>query len=89
MLQNSGRISPLNWQLLIDEALRRRKAEKITQREHSALAAVSVPTMAAFEQGDKTLSLAKAFDILRVVGLIEEVKADDAATTDTEDKAEA
>lgn len=63
-------VAPLNWQALVDETLRRRKQENITQKEHAALADVSVPTMAAFDRGDKTLSLVKAFDILRVVGLV-------------------
>jgi transcriptional regulator with XRE-family HTH domain len=44
----------------------------MTQREHAALASVSIPTIVAFDRGERTLSLAKAFDILRVVGLIEE-----------------
>ena len=44
----------------------------MTKREHAALAGVSAPTMAAFERGETTLSLAKAFDILRVVGLMDE-----------------
>ena len=56
------------WQ----EAIRRRKEEKLTQREHAALASVSIPTIVGFDRGEKTLTLAKAFDILRVVGLIEE-----------------
>lgn len=72
MYQNSKEIKPLDWQKLVDEALRRRKAEKITQREHAALANVSIPTMADFERGEKSLTLAKAFDILRVVGLVNE-----------------
>jgi transcriptional regulator with XRE-family HTH domain len=62
----------LNWRALVEEALRRRKAEKLTQREHAALASVSIPTMASFERGEPTLTLAKAFDILRVVGLLNE-----------------
>jgi transcriptional regulator with XRE-family HTH domain len=62
----------LNWQPLVAEAIRRRKAEKMTQREHAALASVSVPTIVAFDRGEQTLTLAKAFDILRVVGLLEE-----------------
>jgi transcriptional regulator with XRE-family HTH domain len=66
-------IEPLNWPALVAEAIRRRKAEKMTQREHAALASVSVPTMIAFDRGERTLSLAKASDILRVVGLVEEV----------------
>ncbi|MCA3362096.1 MAG: helix-turn-helix transcriptional regulator, partial [Roseomonas sp.] len=56
----------------MEETIRRRKAEKLTQREHAALASVSVPTMAAFERGETTLTLSKAFDILRVVGLVDE-----------------
>lgn len=62
-------IKPLNWKAIVGEALRRRKSEKMTQREHAALANVSVPTMAAFERVDTSLSLSKAFDILRVVGM--------------------
>lgn len=62
----------LNWQKLIDEAVERRKDAGMTKREHAALAGVSAPTMAAFERGETTLSLAKAFDILRVVGLLDE-----------------
>jgi transcriptional regulator with XRE-family HTH domain len=45
----------------------------MTQREHAALASVSIPTMAAFERGEDTLTLTKAFDILRVVGLLREL----------------
>jgi len=71
-MPENSRITALNWQALVDEALRRRKAEKLTQREHAALASVSVPTIAAFDRGETTLTLAKAFDILRVVGLVEE-----------------
>jgi transcriptional regulator with XRE-family HTH domain len=36
---------------------------------------VSIPTIAAFERAETTLSLAKAFDILRVVGLLDEPAA--------------
>lgn len=72
MSQNPRGIAPLNWRVLVAEALRRRKAEKLTQRRHAALASVSIPTIVAFDRGERTLSLAKAFDILRVVGLIEE-----------------
>jgi transcriptional regulator with XRE-family HTH domain len=72
MPQNSKMISPLNWQTLVAEALRRRKEEKLTQRQHAALASVSIPTIVAFDRGEQTLSLNKAFDILRVVGLVEE-----------------
>src|SRR3984957_20733552 len=72
MSENFGRIAPLNWRALVAEAIRRRKAEKLTQREHAALASVSIPTIVSFDRGERTLSLAKAFDILRVVGLVDE-----------------
>lgn len=79
MSANSRRIiAPLNWPLVVEEAVRRRKAENLTQREHAALASVSVPTIAAFDRGETTLTLAKVFDILRVVGLIEEIAEDGA-----------
>jgi transcriptional regulator with XRE-family HTH domain len=76
MPENPREIAPLNWRTLVDETLRRRKAEKLTQREHAALANVSVPTMATFERGETTLTLAKALDILRVVGLVDELAGD-------------
>jgi len=72
MPENSGNIAPLAWRQLVEEALHRRKAEGLTQREHLALAGVSHPTMAAFERGETTLTLTKALDILRVVGLVYE-----------------
>jgi transcriptional regulator with XRE-family HTH domain len=72
MFENSGIVAPLAWQRIVEEALRRRKAEGLTQKDHSALAGVSHPTMAAFERGETTLTLAKALDILRVVGLVDE-----------------
>lgn len=72
MSETSRGIAPLNWAALVAEAIRRRKAEKLTQREHASLASVSVPTIIAFDRGERTLSLAKASDILRVVGLVEE-----------------
>jgi transcriptional regulator with XRE-family HTH domain len=65
-------LTPLHWQGLVAEAIRRRKEERLTQKEHAALAGVSVPTIVAFDRGELTLSLGKAFDILRVVGLVEE-----------------
>jgi len=72
MPENPRGINPLNWTALVAETIRRRKAEKLTQREHAALASVSIPTIVGFDRGERTLTLAKAFDILRVVGLVEE-----------------
>ncbi|RAZ71807.1 helix-turn-helix domain-containing protein [Mesorhizobium atlanticum] len=77
MPENTGTITPLAWQRFVEETIRRRKAEGLTQKEHSALAGVSHPTMAAFERGETTLTLAKALDILRVVGLVDEPSEED------------
>lgn len=75
MSENFRGVAPLNWPRVVDEAMERRKAEGMTQRQHAALAGVSIPTIAAFERGETTLSLTKAFDILRVVGLLDEPAA--------------
>jgi transcriptional regulator with XRE-family HTH domain len=72
MFQNPRGLISLNWKSIVGEALRRRKIERMTQREHAALANVSIPTIADFDRGETTLSLSKAFDILRVVGLVDE-----------------
>ncbi|TCL63210.1 transcriptional regulator [Rhizobium sp. BK251] len=72
MFENTGNIAPLAWPRLVEETLRRRKAEGLTQKDHAALAGVSIPTMAAFGRGETTITLAKALDILRVVGLVDE-----------------
>ncbi len=76
MREAPGNVRPVNWAGLVAEAIRRRKAENMTQKEHAALASVSIPTIIAFDRGERTLSLAKAFDILRVVGLLEEPVAE-------------
>lgn len=78
-------IAPFNWQALVAEAIRRRKAESMTQREHAALASVSIPTIVAFDRGESTLTLVKAFDILRVVGLLDEPSEKGAQETFVQD----
>lgn len=72
MSENFRGLVPLNWRAYVEEALRRRKSERLTQREHAALAGVSIPTIVSFDRSEATLTLAKAFDILRVVGLVHE-----------------
>lgn len=63
-------VNALNWQALVAETLKRRKEEGWTQKYHAMLAGVSIPTMIAFEKGETTISLAKALDILKIVGLV-------------------
>lgn len=60
---------PIDWRLVVDEAVRRRKEEGHTQRSLAALAGVSVPTINAFEQGEITLRFERVVAILDALGL--------------------
>ena len=59
----------LNWSLLVEEAIRRRRGMKLTQRELAALAKVSTPTVSRFEQQAKDVQLSSALAILDVLGM--------------------
>ena len=59
----------LNWQNLIEEAIKRRKERRLTQEQLAVLAGVSKPTLNAFEQGKTSITLENAIKILRVQGL--------------------
>ncbi|HOO82865.1 MAG TPA: helix-turn-helix transcriptional regulator [Alphaproteobacteria bacterium] len=59
----------LNWQGFVEEAVRRRKEQKLTQEQLSVLAGVSKPTLNSFEQGKTTIKLDSALKILKVLGL--------------------
>lgn len=63
---------PLNWPQLVAEAIRRRKAEGLTQQAHADLAGVSKPVIIAFDKGETSLSLGRALALLRVVGLVDD-----------------
>lgn len=59
----------LNWPNLIDEAIKRRKSQRLTQEQLAILAGVSKPTLNNFEQGKTTITLENAIKILRALGL--------------------
>ena len=59
----------LNWQSFVEEAIKRRKEQKLTQEQLAILAGVSKPTLNSFEQGKTTIKLDSAFKILKVLGL--------------------
>lgn len=61
----------INWQALVEEALRRRKAQKLTQRRLAAIADVSTPTVSRFESGDKNIQVASVLAILEALGMTE------------------
>jgi transcriptional regulator with XRE-family HTH domain len=71
MSKNFGRIiEPFNWQEIVTQAKSIRKQQGLTQKEHAAMAGVSVPTMISFDRAEKTLSIEKVLDILNVVGMV-------------------
>jgi transcriptional regulator with XRE-family HTH domain len=59
----------LNWLELVDEAVKRRKSQGLTQEQLSILAGVSKPTLNSFEQGKLTITLQNAIKILQELGL--------------------
>ena len=61
----------LNWNLLVEEAIKRRKERKISQRRLAAIAEVSQPTVSRFEQRKDDIQLSSAIKILSTLGLVE------------------
>lgn len=62
-------VPPFNWTALVLEAKKRRAQEGLTQLAHATLANVSRETIRAFDRFEKTISIEKVLDILKVVGL--------------------
>ena len=62
----------LNWTLLVEEAVQRRRGQKLTQKQLAALAKVSTPTVSRFEQNDKDIQLSSALAILGVLGMTDQ-----------------
>ncbi|MDN4633892.1 helix-turn-helix domain-containing protein [Sphingomonas sp. PsM26] len=60
---------PIDWRAVVDEAVRRRKREGLSQRSLADLAGVSAPTVNAFEQGDINLRFTGIVAILQALGL--------------------
>jgi hypothetical protein len=61
----------LNWKALVDEAIKRRKEQRLTQKQLATLVGLSYPTVNSFEQGKTTLTLESAIKILKSLGLTE------------------
>lgn len=61
----------LNWQELVNEAVKRRKEQGLTQKQLAILVGVSGPTVNSFEQGKSSVTLESCFKILRFLGLFE------------------
>jgi transcriptional regulator with XRE-family HTH domain len=61
----------LNWAAIVEEAKRRRKAQKLTQKRLALIAKVSTPTISRFESGEQDIQLSSIITILSVLGLID------------------
>ena len=59
----------LNWSALVQEAIKRRKQQRLTQAQLAVLAGVSKPTLNGFEQGKTSITLENALKILRMLDL--------------------
>jgi transcriptional regulator with XRE-family HTH domain len=59
----------LNWPVFVEEAVRRRRGMKLTQKQLAALAKVSTPTVSRFENNEKDLQLSTVLALLEVLGM--------------------
>ncbi len=59
-----------NWIGMVNEAITRRREERLSQKKHAALAGVSIPTMISFEKAETTISIEKVLAILKVVNMV-------------------
>ncbi len=59
----------LNWQSFVQEAVKRRKEQNLTQEQLAVLTNVSKPTLNRFEQGKTNIKLDSALKILKMLGL--------------------
>lgn len=60
---------PIDWREVVDEAIRRRKYEGLTQADLADLAGVSRPLIVAFEQGDINLRFERVVAVLDALGM--------------------
>ena len=60
-----------NWPLLVDEAVRRRRARKLTRGRLAKRAKLSTATVARFEQGARDLRISAVLAVLGALGMID------------------
>jgi transcriptional regulator with XRE-family HTH domain len=68
---------PIDWRVVVDEAIRRRKRDGLSQRSLAELAGVSLPTVNAFEQGEVRLRFERVIAILETLGMFAQPSAPD------------
>ena len=59
----------LDWHSLVEEAISRRRQQKLSQKKLAVLAGVSAPTVNAFERNKTSITLESALKILRCLGM--------------------
>jgi transcriptional regulator with XRE-family HTH domain len=59
----------LNWPAFVEEAIKRRKEQRLTQAQLAVLAGVSKPTLNRFEQGELNIRLDLVVRILNMLGM--------------------
>lgn len=69
-----GIMEQFDWVGIVNEAIVRRQEEGLSQKKHTALAGVSIPTMISFEKAETTISIEKVLAILDVVGMVAKPK---------------
>jgi len=61
---------PLDWPSLVNEAIHRRKEQRLTQKDLAIIAKVSKPTVVKFETQSGNITLDTVFAILHALGLL-------------------
>jgi transcriptional regulator with XRE-family HTH domain len=59
----------INWTVLVEEAVRRRRRLNLTQKQLASLAKVSTPTVSRFERAEKDIQLSTVLAVLEVLGM--------------------
>ncbi|HEY4330539.1 MAG TPA: helix-turn-helix transcriptional regulator [Phycisphaerae bacterium] len=65
----------LDWAGLVEEAIRRRESQNLTQKQLAVLAGVSGPTVNRFERRNGNITLKSALAILGMLGLVRKVES--------------
>jgi transcriptional regulator with XRE-family HTH domain len=59
----------LHWSELVEEAVKRRKQQRLTQKQLAIRVGISAPTLTSFEQGKTTITLISVIKILQALEL--------------------
>jgi transcriptional regulator with XRE-family HTH domain len=59
----------LNWDAFVEEAVRRRRELKMTQKQLALISNISLPTLIRFEQNSKDIQLSTAIQVLGSLGM--------------------